>query len=206
MGSCDDNQMESIMLTPFKRFSTAAVVTGLLIGGAAVALAQTAPDPHHPGGAAPGAAQGQQQAPMPGGMMGPGMMGRMMGGGMMGQGMMEMMANCPMMGGSSSHAEGRIAFLKAELAITDAQNAAWEAYAAQIRKNLTSMQDMQKTMMSMMEAKSPVERIDARIVMMEKRTQALKEIKPALAALYTGLTADQQKKADQLLTGMGCMM
>ncbi|MBA4174716.1 MAG: hypothetical protein C0511_19200 [Hyphomicrobium sp.] len=117
-----------------------------------------------------------------------------------------MMANCPMMGGSASHAEGRIAFLKAELAITDAQNAASEAYAAQIRKNLTSMQDMQKTMMSMMEAKSPVERIDARITMMEKRTQTLKEIKPTLAALYAGLSADQQKKADQLLTGMGCMM
>ncbi len=183
------------MLIPLKRISMTTIMAGLLIGGAA--LAQPAPDPHHPGGAAPGAVQGQP----PGGMMGPGMMGRMMG-----PGMMDMMANCPMMGGSASHAEGRIAFLKAELAITDAQNAAWDAYAAQIRKNLTSMQDMQKTMMSMMDAKSPVERIDARIAMMEKRTQALKDIKPALAALYAVLSADQQKKADQFLTGMGCMM
>lgn len=189
------------MLIPLKRISMATIMAGLLIGGSA--LAQTAPDPHHPGGAA---AQAQQQGPMPGGMMGSGMMGRMMGGGMMGPGMMDMMSNCPMMGGSASHAEGRIAFLKAELAITDAQNAAWEAYAAQIRKNLTSMQDMQKTMMSMMDAKSPVERIDARIAMMEKRTQALKDIKPALAAMYAGLSVDQQKKADQFLTGMGCMM
>ncbi|PPD29750.1 MAG: hypothetical protein CTY20_05420 [Hyphomicrobium sp.] len=199
------------MLTSLKRLSTAAVMAGLLIGGTASAMAQPAPDPHHPGGAAPGAAQGQPQAPMPGGMAGPGMMGRMMGGGMMGHGMMgpgmmDMMANCPMMGGSSSHAEGRIAFLKAELAITDAQNPAWEAYAAQIRKNLQGMQDMQKSMTSMMDAKSPVERIDTRIAMMEKRTQALKEIRPALSALYAGLTAGQQKKADQLLTGMGCMM
>ena len=84
-----------------------------------------------------------------------GMMGRMMGGGMMGPGMMDMMANCPMMGGSSSHAEGRIAFLKAELAITDAQKPAWEAYAAQIRKNLQGMQDMQKSMMAMMAAIAP---------------------------------------------------
>ena len=68
------------------------------------------------------------------------------------------------------------------------------------------MQDMQKSMMSMMDAKSPVERIDARIAMMEKRTEVLKDIKPALAALYGGLSADQKKKADQLLTGMGCMM
>ncbi|MBL8566262.1 MAG: Spy/CpxP family protein refolding chaperone [Hyphomicrobiaceae bacterium] len=185
----------------FTQFTAVAVLAGLLISG--TALAQPAPDPHHPGGAA---AQAQPQGPMPGGTMGPGMMGRMMGGGMMGPGMMDMMANCPMMGGGTSHAEGRIAFLKAELAITEAQNAAWEAYAAQIRKNLTGMQDMQKTMMSMMDAKSPVERLDVRIAMMEKRTLALKEIKPALAALYTGLSADQQKKADQLLTGMGCMM
>ncbi len=192
------------MLIPLKRISMATIMAGLLIGGAA--LAQPAPDPHHPGDAAPGAAQGQMPATMPGGMMGSGKMGRMMGGGMMGPGMMDMMSNCPMMGGSASHAEGRIAFLKAELAITDAQNAAWEAYAAQIRKNLMSMQDMQKTMMSMMDAKSPVERIDARIAMMEKRTQALKDIKPALVTLYASLSAEQQKKADQLLTGMGCMM
>ena len=189
------------MLIPLKRISMATVMAGLLIGGGA--LAQPAPDPHHPSGAA---TQGQPQPPMLGGMMGRMMGGGMMGGGTMGHGMMDMIANCPMMGGSASHAEGRIAFLKAELAITDAQNAAWEAYAAQIRKNLTSMLDMQKTMMSMMEAKSPVERIDARIAMMEKRTQALKDIKPTLAALYAGLSADQQKKADQLLTGMGCMM
>lgn len=192
------------MLTYLKQVATAAVLAGFLIGGAAIAMAQPAPDPHHPGGAAPGAAQAQ--APMPGGMAGPGMMGRMMGGGMMGPGMMDMMANCPMMGGSSSHAEGRIAFLNAELAITESQKPAWEAYAAQIRKNLQGMQEMHKSMMSMMDAKSPVERIDTRIAMMEKRTQALKEIRPALSALYTSLTADQQKKADQLLTGMGCMM
>ena len=54
-----------------------------------------------------------------GGMMGGGMMGRGMGGmmGMMGGG-------CPMMGGGSMYPEGRIAFLKAELAIKDAGRAA----------------------------------------------------------------------------------
>ena len=41
---------------------------------------------------------------------------------------------------------------------------------------------------------------------MEGRLQALKDIKPALAALYEALSDDQKKKADQLLTSMGCMM
>ena len=130
----------------------------------------------------------------------------MMGGGMMGSGMMDMMANCPMTGGSASFSDGRIAFLKAELGITDAQKSAWEAYAAQIKANLQSMQGMQSTMMTMVAAKTPVERLDASIAAMESRTKALKDIKPALAALYTALSADQKTKADQLLTGMGCMM
>jgi hypothetical protein len=34
----------------------------------------------------------------------------------------------------------------------------------------------------------------------------LKDVKPALARLYEALSADQKKKADDILTGMGCMM
>jgi hypothetical protein len=41
---------------------------------------------------------------------------------------------------------------------------------------------------------------------MESRLSALKEVKPALANLYAALSDDQKKKADELLTGMGCMM
>jgi hypothetical protein len=156
-------------------------------------------DPHHPDGEAKQAAPAQEM-PMGGGMMGPGMMGMMRGGGMMG-----MMESCPMMGGTA-HSEGRIAFLKAELAITDQQKGAWEAYAAAIKKNLEGMQGMRETMMKVMQAKSPVERLDAHIGAMESRLGALRELKPALASLYSALSEEQRKKADELLTGMGCMM
>ena len=140
--------------------------------------------------------------------MGPGMMepGPMMGPG--GSGMMGMMG-CPMMGRDSataSFAEGRIAFLKAELAITDAQKDAWEAYAAALKRNLESMQGMGQAMHAMADAKTPVERLDARIGMMDTRLAALKELKPALQGLYGALSAEQKKKADEVLTGMGCMM
>jgi len=144
-----------------------------------------------------------------GGMMGGGMMGR----GMMGQGgMMEMMGRgCPMMGmmmggDMPMYRAGRIAFLKAELAITDAQTNVGDDYADALKKNMQSMQDMHKTMMAASTGKTPVERLDARLTAMEGRLQALKEIKPKLAALYDVLSDDQKKKADQLLTGMGCMM
>ena len=128
----------------------------------------------------------------------------------MGRGMMGMMGDCPMMGmmggETSTFAEGRVAFLKAELAITDAQKALWEAYATALKKNLQGMQGMRQTMLKVMEAKTPVERLDAHIAAMDGRLASLKEVKPALAALYAALGEEQRKKADQILTGMGCMM
>jgi len=144
-------------------------------------------------------AQGQMPGRMPG--QTPGM-------GMMDGGMMRTMAECPMMmgGDMASHAEGRIAFLRAELAITDVQKAAWDGYAAALAKNLQGMQSTRQAMMKTMEAKSPVERLDSHIAAMEGRVVALKEVKPALGVLYSALSDDQKKKADQLLTGMGCMM
>jgi hypothetical protein len=156
------------------------------------------------------AQQGHQMGPGTG--MGPDMTGPGSdeGGGMMGRGMggmMGMMAGgCPMMGGGPMYPEGRSAFLKAELAITDAQAKVWDAYAEALKKNMQSMQGMRQTMMAARSGKTPVERLDAHATAMEGRLQALKDIKPALAALYDALSDDQKKKADQLLTGMGCMM
>lgn len=188
-----------------RNFASTCVMVGVLAAGATTAMAQATPDPHHPGPPA-GDKQVQAQPRPSGGMMGPGMMGPGMMERMMGNGQADMMAGCQMASGGGIHTEGRIAFLRAELGITDPQKAIWEAYAAQIKKNLQSMQDMQKMMASMMDAQTPLERIDARIAVMDKRTQALKEIKPALAALYAALSTEQKAKADQILTGMGCMM
>lgn len=129
----------------------------------------------------------------------------------MGRGMMGMMGDCPMMGmrmggDTSTFAEGRVAFLKAELAITDAQKAVWETYAAALKKNLQGMQAMHQTMMKTMDAKTPVERLEAHMAAMDSRLASLKEVKAPLAALYASLSAEQKTKADQILTGMGCMM
>ncbi len=171
------------------------------------------------------AQQGQQQMPMmgqgAGGMMGQG------AGGMMGQGgpgMMNqgMMGGCPMMGGmmgSGMHGmmghgmmmdsgpmmEGRLAYLKAELAITDAQTAAWESYAAAVRARGTVMQGMHTDMMQAMQTGSAMDRLDAHIKAMESMVESLKALKPTTEALYAVLTDEQKKKADQLLGG-GCGM
>jgi hypothetical protein len=153
----------------------------------------------------------QQQGGMGGGMMGGHMMGGGMGRGhMMGHGGM-MGGGCPMVGmmmdaDMSTFGQGRTAFIKAELAITDAQKGVWDAYASAIQHNFESMTAARKTMMAAMDGKTPVERLDAHTTAMEGRVKALKEIKPALTALYEALTADQRKKADEVLTGMACMM
>lgn len=65
--------------------------------------------------------------PMRGPMMNQGMMGRGM---MMDRGMMPMMGMNP-----AEHIEGRLAFLKTELKITDAQMAQWNAFADALRSS-----------------------------------------------------------------------
>ncbi|KUO64179.1 MAG: hypothetical protein APF80_17320 [Alphaproteobacteria bacterium BRH_c36] len=204
----------------------AMTAVGLAFGSGA--HAQGSHEVHHPGGAAAETAQAQtmpmekgtKPSEMPGGgMMGKGMMkDGQMGPGMMGKGMMGGMGrgmmggNCPMMGmmaGSDdqeTHASGRIAFIKAELGITEGQQPVFDGYAAALKKNLDGMHAMRATMMSSMQSGTPVERLEAHVKAMEGRLASLKEVKPSLASLYNALDEQQKQKADKILTGMGCMM
>ena len=138
----------------------------------------------------------------PGGMMG--MMGR---GGMMR--MMEM----------ADHVEGRIAFLKAELKITDEQTPQWNAFAGALRANAGRMMEMRKAMMQggMMQggmmgqgdaSVSAPDRLDRMAKMMTAMLEMVKATKSALVPLYAVLTDEQKKVADQLIhapMGMGRM-
>lgn len=169
----------------------AAIFATALVFAGQVTLAQQG---SHQRGRMQGMDQGQH-------MMGSGMMGR----GMMKRGMMG--RDCPMMGGGgSTFAKGRIAFLKAELGIADSQTTVFNAYAAAIKDNLESMRGMHQAMMGAKSTETPVERLDAHLGMMENRLASLKEVKPKLEALYVALSDDQKKKANTVLTGMGCMM
>jgi hypothetical protein len=145
------------------------------------------------------------------GMMGGGcpMMG-MMGQGMMGQGMMGqgMMGRGPgMMAGRHAKmaalVEGRLAYLKSELNITDAQSAAWTGYADAVKSRVDVMQGVRETMMTTMQTGTAIERMDARIKNMEAMVEAMKAAKPATEALYAALSDEQKKLADQLI-GRDC--
>jgi hypothetical protein len=136
-----------------------------------------------------------------------------MGSMMMGQGMMG--GDCPMMermsrkmrrmmgGDMQAMSDQRIATLKTQLVITPEQQATWDTYAAALKKNVTGMQAMHQTMKTGMSAKTPVERLDARVAAMETRLTAMRDVKPALSNLYTALNDEQKKKADKTV---GCMM
>lgn len=142
----------------------------------------------------------QTDAPSDGtmGMMGGGcpMMG-MMGRGKMGRGMMRGH------GRMAAVMEGRLAYLKAELDITDTQKLAWDGYAEAVKDRVEVMKGMRQTMMAAMHSGSAVERMDARIAGMEVMVDAMKAVKPATEKLYAAMTDAQKKKADELI-GMDC--
>jgi hypothetical protein len=166
-----------------KRFLTVALISAIGLG-AGPALAQ----------------QGQQQMPT---------MGYAMGQGMMGSGNMGMMGQMgmgpAMMADFGPMVEGRLAYMKAELAITDAQTATWDSYASAAKARATTMHGVRTAMLEAMQSGSAIERLDAHTKAMESMVESLKALRPATEALYKALSDDQKKKAD-LLLGVGCCM
>jgi hypothetical protein len=148
--------------------------------------------------------QGQQQMPMMGpDMMGQGMMGWGMQG-MMGPGMRGMMGQGMMMG-YGPMMEGRLAYLKAELGITDAQIDPWNGYVSAVKARAATMQGMHATMLKTMQSGTAVERLQAHTEAMQSMLESMKALLPATEALYNALSDEQKKKAD-LLLGNGCCM
>ena len=143
----------------------------------------------------------EPQAPargQPGSMMRPGMMGHgdwapwMMGSGrhhgmMMAPGMIQ------------AFAEGKLAFLKSWLGITEAQSGTWNNFADVVRAQAKSLAESQQKRMpasSQPELSLP-QWVDLHLETMEEHLAAMQKIKPALDALYQALTPEQRQKADQ---------
>ena len=153
---------------------------------------------HHPAGTPPGS--GMQ-----------GMSGNQMGGagGMMG--MMRMMMGQDGMGMMAGHVEGRLAFLKTELKITDPQLPLWNAVADAIRTNAKSMSEMMSGAMTGGAQPSATlpEKLATREKMLTVHLEALRKLKAAVEPLYASFSDEQKKTADELLMGpmgMGMMM
>ncbi len=134
---------------------------------------------------------------------GRGMMGQWFRGEMMGRGMMGGWENGMMMGPRFS--EQRLAALKKELEITDAQAKAWDVYVAAIKSSSQSMRDLHLQMMSAADPATLPERLKINQDMMEARIEVMKSTSTATLTLYETLSPEQKKKADELILGMGMM-
>lgn len=185
-------------------FATKTLTIGAIALLACLSYAQAQPKPaadaHHPETPMQGTRPGMPMTPPAGGPMGGMDMGRMMGGAMMahGGGGMEMMPG--------QHIEGRIAFLKAELGITEAQMPQWNAFADARRAAAKSMQAAMAAHMGAGMPTTAPARADAAIATMTARLDAMKMAAPAGKALYAVLTDAQKKMADDLtMSRMGGM-
>jgi hypothetical protein len=99
--------------------------------------------------------------------------------------------------------EGRLAYARTVLGITDSQAAAWKAYEDVSRANVQSMQAAQDAMMDAERLGSAIDRMHAQTGMMQARLDARKALEPVTIALYKALTPDQRERADVLLLLLG---
>lgn len=98
------------------------------------------------------------------------------------------------------HIEGRIAFLKAELKITDAQAPAFARVADAMRANVKDMAQLHEQFRADSDKpKTAVESLEGRVKFGELRTQHEQRFLAAFKPLYDSLSDDQKKAADELL-------
>ena len=106
------------------------------------------------------------------------------------------------------HVEGHLAYLKAELKITDAQMPQWNAFADAFRASGQKTMKHCAMMKEHAEKKTPITLPD-RLNMMEQHLtthlEALRGIKTAAQQLYSVLSDEQKKIADQMIGRMGMM-
>ena len=155
---------------------------------------------------APLAAFAQNTPKMGGGMKGEDTMG---GGGMKGDDMARMSQMMTMMREKLSHAGERVASLKTELKITEAQTPAWNKFADALIASAKSMEDAMDAMHTKMQHGTIVslpERIEHDEKMAATHLANLQAIKGSLDPLYASFSDEQKKLAETLKIGpMGLM-
>jgi hypothetical protein len=99
--------------------------------------------------------------------------------------------------------EGRLAYAKTLLGITDREAAAWTAYEDVSRANVQTLQSAHQAMMTAEQSGSVIDRMHAQTNMMQARLEAMKALQPVTEALYEALTPEQQERAGAVLLLLG---
>jgi periplasmic protein CpxP/Spy len=97
--------------------------------------------------------------------------------------------------------DGRIAFLKAELKVTPAQDAQWQQLAAVMRQNAQSLdQAIANARQHRGAAVNAVERMEIRGEFAKVRAENQARLLTAFKPLYASFTPEQQQVANMLMT------
>lgn len=188
-----------------------AFLATLLLSVPALAQTPTAPDPHNhppqgtqPAPTAPGPMMGGQHGSMMGGSMmsGPMMQGQTGGSGMPGRmGNNNRGAGAGMMGlYGLDRVEGRLAFIKTELKLSEAQLPAWTVFAEQVRTNATTMSAERQAMHGRVGADVALpDRLLAQANAFTAHAEEMSKLKQALDPLYASFSAEQKKTADEIV-------
>lgn len=188
----------------------AAALLATTLGHAAWAQSAAEHEGHHPD-------QKQEQATPKADQRAPASSQSMNGGGMMGgkMPMMDMAKMMEMMRQSGDgmgmdtidHIEGRVAFLRTELKITEAQQPAWNAFADALRANAKALGEMRGSMMSPQGAGAGlVEKLAFQEKWLAARLEGTRAMKSALTNLVSTFSGEQKKAADELLAQQMGMM
>lgn len=101
---------------------------------------------------------------------------------------------------SADHLEGRIAFLRAELGITEDQAAAWEAFADSLRGSASASQELHRQAVLAAPQASLAERLEQQAAWLALRAESLRGLKESFERLSAVLSEEQRKTAEWLLT------
>ncbi|MDR3533086.1 MAG: Spy/CpxP family protein refolding chaperone [Rhodopila sp.] len=101
---------------------------------------------------------------------------------------------------SADHLDGRLAYLRAELKITDAQTAQWNAFADTVRSDANALQHARTQLPSGSGVTTTPDWIEHQASLMAARAEALKTMAGAERSLSSVLTGEQKKLVDKLLT------
>jgi Spy/CpxP family protein refolding chaperone len=100
--------------------------------------------------------------------------------------------------------DGRIAFLKAELKITAAQESQWQQFAAVMRQNAQSLDQVIAGAREHRGAPiNAVDRMEMRAQFSKVRAENEARLLSAFRPLYTSLSPEQQQVANQLMAHAG---
>ena len=101
----------------------------------------------------------------------------------------------------SDHVDGRIAYLKTELKITNAQQAQWDKVATAMRENAKAMdQVIEQARTARQGNENALQRLETRTRFATARAQNSERFLTAFRPLYDSLSDTQKQAANQLMT------